>query len=282
MTLELTSAVMADAGPLTQRSAGGTAEVRRAPSGRSIHNLDSTIEAEPAVAFVVATREYRAVDVITGLFGNGFSAIERAYDEIVPLLREFSPTLIVAAMDPMQPFDREMIAGLAEHSQAFLLLLAPSSDRFAAGLTAGADACLSDVDGADVLSAQFRSIRRRASLSRESRREVRAELGPLVLDFEACKVWCRGQLVGFTPMEYSVLAHLVHHRGAVCSPVKIVYAVLGEICDERVAAERIKAFIWRIRVKLKDAGATDDFVTNFRGVGYLVDDAGHTATRLPA
>lgn len=238
--------------------------------------------ANPLVAFVVATRDYPAVEVITSLFGSGFSAIERRFDEISPLLREFSPALIVAAMDPLAPQDRVMLTFLAEHSSAFLLLLASSSDRFAAGLTAGADACISDHDGPEMLSAQFRSVRRRATVRADPLPEARVEFGHIALDFEACKVWYDGTLVGFTPMEYSVLAHLVHHRGAVCSPVKIVYSVMGEICDERIAAERIKAFVWRIRVKLKDAGAMEDLVRNFRGVGYVVDDASTATARVPA
>jgi DNA-binding response OmpR family regulator len=281
MALELTAAI-----PDERASQFGQPE-REAPEPRRALRLRgpssmAPAEAERAVAFVVASRPYAVMDVVTGLFANGFSAIERGYDEIVPLLREFSPTLLVAAMDPLKPSDMRMIATLAEYSQAFLLLLAPSRESFAAGLTAGADACLADFDGPDVLSAQFRSIRRRISLWSESHQEERAAVGSLAIDFEACKVWYAGRPVNLTPMEYSVLAHLVHHRGAVCSPVKIVYAVLGDICDDRTAAERIKAFIWRIRVKLKDAGARDGFVRNFRGVGYLVDDDTRTNASVPA
>jgi DNA-binding response OmpR family regulator len=282
MALELTAVVPVESRPDVRLAQRGAPDSRRSLRLRGPYHPEPASEPERAVAFVIASRPYAVMDVVTGLFANGFSAIERGYDEIVPLLREFSPTLIVAAMDPLQDSDMHMIATLAEDSHAFLLLLAPSSESFAAGLTSGADACLSDSDGADVLSAQFRSIRRRISLWDESRQETHATIGPLAIDFEACKVTYAGRTVSLTPMEYSILAHLAHHRGAVCSPVKIVYAVLGDICDERTAAERIKAFIWRIRVKLKDAGAADGFVRNFRGVGYLVDDATRANASLPA
>jgi len=282
MVLELTSTVPADIAQTFVQSQRDGPDARRAAAARGVRRVEVAESPERTVAFVVATRPYRTVDVVTGLFANGFSAIERGYDEIVPLLREFSPTLIVAAMDPLKPADMRMIATLAEYAHAFLLLLAPSSDRFAAGLTAGADACLSDLDGPDVLSAQFRAIRRRVAVWAETDHESKAKVGPISIDFEACKVCYGSKPVALTPMEYAVLAHLIHHRGAVCSPVKIVYAVMGDICDERTAAERIKAFIWRIRVKLKDAGATDDFVRNFRGVGYLVDDAEEAAAKRPA
>lgn len=282
MALELTAAIPVESTPQVRQPQRGTHDSRRSPRLPGPYNPEPAAVPERAVAFVVASRPYAVMDVVTGLFANGFSAIERGYDEIVPLLREFSPALIVVAMDPLRDSDMRMIATLAEDSRAFLLLLAPSSESFAAGLMAGADACLSDFVGADVLSAQFRSIRRRISVWDESRQEARSTIGPLAIDFEACQVSYAGRAVSLTPMEYSILAHLVHHRGAVCSPVKIVYAVLGDICDERTAAERIKAFIWRIRVKLKDAGAADGVVRNFRGVGYLVDDATRANASLPA
>ena len=276
-TREATNAATA-ATPSRSR-ARGRAPARPSPA-RPVRQQDGAGVREGPVAFVIATRRYRTVEVLAALFASGYSAIERGYPEAAHLLREFSPTLIVAVVDPLRSVDIAVIQTLASDSRAFLLLLAPSADGFAAGLAAGADACLCDGDGLDVLSAQFRSIRRRVSAWGTSGTETQSQAGPLTVDFEAYQVFYAGTHVPVTPMEYSVLAYLVRHQGTVCSPVRMVHALFGEIIDERAAADRIKAFIWRIRLKLRQAGADVDFVRNFRGAGYVLDAGAESGAAL--
>ena len=234
----------------------------------------TTPGAEPTIALIVATREYRTLDVLPNLVRSGYTALERGRPECLLLARELRPALIVAAIDPLRREDLDLLRELSLCQPDFLLVVAPSPDGFAAALTSGADACLCDDDGPAALTAQFVSVRRRQQATASSTAPVKSEFGAISIDYQGCKVRVGARLLALTPMEYALFAYLARHAGTVCRPVQILESVEGVTYGEQAAAQKLKVHMWRIRGKLKQANADDEVISNIRGIGYLLDYTG--------
>src|SRR5688572_1832331 len=124
----------------------------------------------PSVAFVTHTRDYRSADLLPALARAGYTTTERPHDrETERLLRQFEPELIVLAVDPRQESDLDLVGSIARASEAALLVVAPGphSLGFATALLAGADVCVRESDGPDMIAAQLASLARRRGNRRE-------------------------------------------------------------------------------------------------------------------
>lgn len=228
---------------------------------------------EGLIALVVATRAYSAPEVFSALIENGVSVVERGYPEGLELLRQLNPQLLIVAADPLRASDLQTIASMRAESDQFLLLVAPTRNGFASGLSAGADACLCDSDGHDVFVAQFSAIKRR-SLRRPKENAANLVLSPgLMIDFRARSVQFRGDRIELTAMEWTVFGYLARRQGMVCSPSQILLVAADSNLVGSDAAARLKACVWRIRAKLRQAGANERIIRNVRSVGYMVDFA---------
>ena len=236
------------------------------PSGDGRPNRDF----DP-VAIVVATRPHDMRELLPALLRSGFSALEPSASESLRLVRDLQPDLVVAVVDPTTAEDVQTLRALAESSDGFRLVLAPSPDGFAAAFDAGADACLSDADAESAMVAQFRAIERRRRASIAEWVPDHDEFGEMALDYKSHRATVGGKVVPLTPLEFSILQYLVSHPGAICRPVHILHALDGRLHDEQAAAQRVKVHIWRLRAKLREAGLDEDLITNIRGLGYLFD-----------
>ncbi len=230
-----------------------------------------------SVAFVTHTREYRSGDVLPALARHGYTTTERPHDrDTERLLAQFDPDLVVLAVDPRLENDVNLIRGIAKSTNAAVLVLTPGphTNGMSAALEAGADVCMRDTDGPELLSAQLSALnRRKASPSQDDADDTPSSITvrDLVLDFDRCQANREDEVIPLTPTEFKILAYLAKHAGKVVSPVEILRAVQDYTYSEREAQEIVKVYIRRIRRKIEADPSEPSYIVNVRGFGYMLE-----------
>ena len=228
-----------------------------------------------AVAFVTHTREYCSGDILPALARHGFTTTERPHDrETERLIAQFDPDLVVLAVDPRHENDVQLVRSVARASRASLVVVTPGpqANGHTAALEAGADLCLRDSDGVDVISAQIAALARRqrpAPIVEDSPSTIMVR--DLVLDFDRCQAVREGESIPLTPTEFKILAFLAKNAGKVVSPVEILRAVQDYTYSEREAQEIVKVYIRRIRRKVEADPSEPSYIVNVRGFGYMLE-----------
>ncbi len=239
-----------------------------------------------AVAFVTHTRDYRSGELLPALSRHGFTTTERPHDrETERLLSQFQPELTVLAIDPRREADVALIRAVTRSCQSMILVVVPGphSQGVAGALEAGADVCVRESEGVEVLGAQIGALARRRIIAPPAEdSESTIEVRDLVLDFDRCQVVRDDTKIPLTPTEFKILAHMARHAGKVVSPVEILRAVQDYTYSEREAQEIVKVYIRRIRRKIEEDPSSPSYIINVRGFGYLLerrerDDAARSA-----
>lgn len=234
---------------------------------------------QPSVAFVTHTRDYRSTDLLPALARCGFTTTERPHDrETNRLVRQFDPQIVVLAIDPRQETDLDLVGTIARSSAATIVVLAPGPQPagMAHALAAGADLCLRDTDGAELIGAQINALARRRVAAPEQpvvddNEPTVLTIRDLTLDFDRCQVTRDRERIPLTPTEFKILAHLARNAGKVVSPVDILRAVQEYTYSEREAQEIVKVYVRRIRRKVELDAAAPNYVVNVRGFGYMLE-----------
>ena len=242
------------------------------PFARSLRDPISHVSLPAgSIALIVNTRNNLPLSLIPALVRYGFTSAERPIAEAVLFVQNLRPGLLVAIVDPAHTPDAELVR-MASRSGAYVLLLAPSSESFARGLNAGADACLADgVDDA-TLEAQIGAIRRRlTSAAAEPLAEPELVVGEFRLDRSSRRLHKGTVVVPLTAMEFSILAHLAQNAGKTTSALELLHQVTGRVHRDTEAAQTIKVYIRRLRQKLQRYGGSVDLITTVRGYGYMVE-----------
>ncbi|UPJ55704.1 response regulator transcription factor [Bradyrhizobium sp. 192] len=129
------------------------------------------------------------------------------------------------------------------------------------GIDAGADDYLPKPFRMEELLARLRSIVRRSA----GHASPRIVAGDVELDERQMKVTLRGVPVALSPLEYRLVAFLLHHRGRVVPQHELHENVYGHGEDHESNA--LEVLVGRVRKKL---GA--DLIETRRGFGYLVPE----------
>lgn len=231
------------------------------------------------VAFVTHTRDYRSADLLPALARNGFTTTERPHDrDTEKLIRQFNPELIVLAIDPRHEPDVDLVGSLGRSTNAIIMVIAPGPQPvgMATALRAGADVCVRDSDGADLIAAQVTALARQRTRTAGESAEAEEEptmvtIRDLTLDFDRCQASRGDERIPLTPTEFKILAHLARNVGKVVSPVDILRAVQEYTYSEREAQEIVKVYVRRIRRKVELDPATPSYIVNVRGFGYMLE-----------
>ncbi len=228
-----------------------------------------------SVAFVTHTREYRSADVLPTLARHGYTTTERPHDkETERLLAHFDPDLVVLAVDPRHEQDVALIRNIARSCSASLVVLAPGphSNGLTTALEAGADVCLRDTDGVEMLSAQLSALTRRKTPPGKTEDGPSAlSVRDLTLDFDRCQAVRDDTVIPLTPTEFKILSYLARNAGKVVSPVEILRAVQDYTYSDREAQEIVKVYIRRIRRKIEADPSDPSYIVNVRGFGYMLE-----------
>ncbi len=231
------------------------------------------------VAFVTHTRDYRSGDLLPALARQGYTTTERPHDrETERLVSQFDPDLVVLAIDPRQDNDLQLIRAINRVCQAAVMVLAPGphSQGLGAALEAGADVCVRDTDGVELLAAQLGALARRKAPAPavEADGPSTITVRDLVLDFDRCQAIRDQESIPLTPTEFKILAYLARNAGKVVSPVEILRAVQDYTYSEREAQEIVKVYIRRIRRKVELDPSEPSYIINVRGFGYMLERRG--------
>jgi two-component system, OmpR family, response regulator len=129
------------------------------------------------------------------------------------------------------------------------------------GIDAGADDYLAKPFQVEELIARVRALLRRAV----GHGSPIIEAGPITLDTRQMKVMIDGVNTAISPLEYRLVAYLMHHKGRVVPPGELIEHLYGD--DDARDANALEAVVTRLRKKL---GA--DAIQTRRGFGYVVAD----------
>ena len=135
------------------------------------------------------------------------------------------------------------------------------TDERIAGLDAGADDYLGKPFDLNEVEARLRALVRRSQGTQDH-----TEVGRLVLDRKARRMFLAGQDLELPAREFEVLWELMTPPGRVVSKSELAGKLSG--LDELLADNALEAFISRLRKKLAGSGAG---IRTLRGLGYLIE-----------
>lgn len=221
---------------------------------------------------VVHTRPYPTAQLLQTLIQHGWSAIDRPYDSTVTeVLEVLRPVGVVFIGELSAAPDRAMVREVRHAFDGFIVAVGPGpgSMGYAETLESGADVCIHERDGMELLVAQLAAFQRRTAGPGEVAASA-LKIGEIRIDFNRCEVWRGEDLVPLSPLEFKVFAFLGENAGRVLSPREILSAIHDYSYSEGEARNVVKVYIRRIRKKIQDEGGRS-YIVNARGFGYMLD-----------
>ena len=94
---------------------------------------------------------------------------------------------------------------------------------------------------------------------------------PLWVDVSTRRVFVEGKELSLSGEQYRLLAFLSQNAGRVCTKDDVVGSVWPNIEAAGVSEEAIDSLVHRVRERLRQAGATRQFIVTVRGQGYRLD-----------
>jgi two-component system response regulator QseB len=130
------------------------------------------------------------------------------------------------------------------------------------GLDAGADDYLVKPFELEEIEARVRAFSRRGDRANF----INPVHGDLQLDFVACKVTYKGNLLSLTPKEYMLMELFLRHPTQIFSRSTLIDKLWS--FDRSPGEDAVKTHIKVLRQKLKAVGASEDIIETVHGMGY--------------
>ena len=199
---------------------------------------------------------------------EGFEvAVAHDGHQAIEITRQESPDLIV--LDIMLPgMDGwETCRRLRQESTVPIIMLTARGQEIdrVLGLEMGADDYLAKPFSFRELLARMRAIFRRMAFE-EAPKATQIQIGDVLLDVDAHKVYKKGQELALTQKEYDLLRTLMAHAGQVVSRAELLDQVWGVewLGDTRTLDVHVR---W-LREKIEEDPSQPHYVQTVRGVGY--------------
>ena len=216
------------------------------------------VDDDPAIVrFIRRNLELHDFQVVVS--SDGRSALDQFEDE--------KPNLVILDVGIPEVDGLEVCSHLRATSDVPIIMVTSRSadSDIIAGLEAGADDYLGKPFSAGVLLARVEAVLRR--------RFPRFDLPPdsferdgLVLDLTDRKTSLNGTAIHLTPIEFKLMATLIHHKDKVVTAAQILTEVWGgEYFSEFQA---FRTHIGRLRRKIEHDVANPTFILTEPGVGY--------------
>ena len=134
-------------------------------------------------------------------------------------------------------------------------------------LDAGADDYITKPFSVDELLARLRATIRRLNYVQSAGVENSTFInGELKIDYSSGCVYCRGQEIHLTPIEYKLLCLLAKNIGKVLTHTYITREVWGSAWENNVASLRV--FMATLRKKIEKDTANPEYIQTHIGIGY--------------
>ncbi len=137
------------------------------------------------------------------------------------------------------------------------------------GLELGADDYITKPFSLKVVIARIRTVLRRKSAKATGENDI-IHLREMVIHPGRQDVTLSGEPIVLTATEFRILHYLARRPGWVFSRAQIVEAIQGN--DYPVTLRSIDTHIVRLRRKIDEVGANDEYIETVRGVGYRFRD----------
>ena len=141
------------------------------------------------------------------------------------------------------------------------------------GLELGADDYVTKPFSPLELCARIKAVLRRTSVEAPAR----YRFGNIDVDFDACVVRRQGAAVDLTPLEFKVLATLIHARGRLLTRDQLIAEVWGH--GVSITDRVVDNHIMNLRRKLEENPAQPRYLVSARGLGYRFENPEENLTK---
>lgn len=189
---------------------------------------------------------------------EGGAGLEMANDN------RFDVVILDVMMPNVNGFEMTQQMRTAKNFTPVLILTAKDSiPDIVNGLNLGADDYMTKPFSFSELLLRLRSLSRPARMAPATKLQV----GGLLLDRSARKVFRDEMRLPLTRKEYCLLERLMREAGRVVSREALIEAVWGS--EHAVEGNTLDAFVRLLRIKIEQ-GHRDKLIRTVRGVGYLI------------
>ena len=222
----------------------------------------------PAVVLIEDERPIRRFLRAT-LISQGYRLFEAATgEEGLAEAAVRQPDIIILDLGLPDIDGLDVIRRLREWTAVPIIVLSARGqerDKIAA-LDAGADDYVSKPFGTGELLARMRVVLRHAARNTGEAADSTFSVGDLHVDLGLRRVVVAGKQVHLTPIEYRLLATLIHYAGKVVTQQQLLKEVWGPHHTEQ--AHYLRVYVAQLRRKLEADPARPRFLLTEPGVGY--------------